>query len=140
MKNDIDKEKIKNKEKEKDKDKDSIKQNEFERIYIDLESDPQYKKTPPSLQPQESENSINNNNIENSNSNSNKVNSSLKNTMNKKNKFVKNSPNSKAMIYQKPKLFENSVKRDKKTFCDSVCIFIINNNFSLFIINFLIFY
>ena len=117
MKNDIDKEKIKNKE--KDKDKDSIKQNDFERIYIDLESDPQYKRTPQSLQPQESENSINNNNIENNNNN--KINSSLKNTINKKNKYVKNSPNSKAMIYQKPKLFENSVKRDKKTF-------LVNNN------------
>ena len=115
MKNDIDKEKIKNKE--KDKDKDSIKQNDFERIYIDLESDPQYKRTPQSLQPQESENSINNN-IENNN---NKINSSLKNTINKKNKYVKNSPNSKEMIYQKPKLFENSVKRDKKTF-------LVNNN------------
>ncbi len=142
IKKEIDKDKIKNKEKEKEKDKeekeekeekenkgekeekkenenknekemDKNKQNELDKIYLDLESDSKFKKTPPTIQPEESENLITN--LEKN------INSSLKNSITKKNKYIKNSPDSKAMIYQKPKLYENSVKRDKN-------ILMMNNN------------
>ena len=76
---------------------------------IDLESNCKIKKIPHSLKPQESENSIAN--IEQ------KIKSSIKTNITKKINNLKNSPNSKigkTMIYQKPKLFENSVKKDKK--------------------------
>ena len=90
--------------------KEKSKENELGKINLNLESDTRLKRTPP-LNPQESKNSINNNDNKNT--------SSLKNTISKKNKYLKNSPiqknkDEKAMIYQKPKLFENSVKREKK--------------------------
>ena len=90
--------------------KEKSKENELGKINLNLESDARLKRTPP-LNPQESKNSINNNDNKNT--------SSLKNTISKKNKYLKNSPiqknkDEKAMIYQKPKLFENSVKREKK--------------------------
>ena len=60
---------------------------------------------------QENRYSINNND-------SSKINSSLKSCIVPKNKYLKNSPQIKSeentMIYQKTKLFENSIKRDKK--------------------------
>ena len=90
--------------------KEKSKENELGKINLNLESDARLKRTPP-LNPQESKNSINNNDNKNT--------SSLKNTISKKNKYLKNSPiqknkDEKAMIYQKPKLFENSIKRGKK--------------------------
>ena len=90
--------------------KEKSKENELGKINLNLESDTRLKRTPP-LNPQESKNSINNNDNKNT--------SSLKNTISKKNKYLKNSPiqknkDEKAMIYQKPKLFENSIKRGKK--------------------------
>ena len=90
--------------------KEKSKENELGKINLNLESDARLKRTPP-LNPQESKNSINNNDNKNT--------SSLKNTISKKNKYLKNSPiqknkDEKAMIYQKPKLFENSIKREKK--------------------------
>ena len=94
--------------------KEKAKENEYGKIYFDIETNLQLKNSP-TLNPQESKNSINNNN---SNSN-NIVSSSLKNSIVTK-KHIKNSPKmknneeDKAMIYQKPKLAENSVKRDKK--------------------------
>ena len=95
---------------EKEKRIEKIKERELGKKYIDLEPGSQLKRTPPSLIPQENENSLSN--IEK------KVKSSVKGIIMKKN-HLKNSPNSKishdgkAIIYQKPKL-ENSVKRDKK--------------------------
>ena len=97
-------------EKEKPKEQEKIIENELSNNCLDLDNDSQLKKNPhPPLKPQESENSITN--IEN------KINSSIKNNIAKK--FLKNSPNSKknegnSMVYQKPKLLEKSVKRDKK--------------------------
>ena len=103
-------------DREKEKKIEKIKEKELGRIYIDLESGPHLKGTPASLIPQENENSISN--IEQ------KIASSVKTTISKKN-HLKNSPNSKitsvgrSIIYQKPKLLENSVKRDKKNFLNN---------------------
>ena len=97
------------KDKEKEKKFEKIKDNDLGKKSIDLESNYKVKKIPHSLMPQESENSIAN--IEQ------KINSSIKTSITKKINHLKNSPNSKTgktMIYQKPKLFENSVKKDKK--------------------------
>ena len=97
------------KDKEKEKKIEKNKENELGKKPIDLESNYKIKKIPHSLAPQESENSIAN--IEK------KINSSIKTSITKKINHLKNSPNSKigkTMIYQKPKLFENSVKKDKK--------------------------
>ena len=93
--------------KEKEKKIEKMKEKGLGRKYIDLESDFHLKRTPPSLIPQENENSISN--IEP------KVNSIIikKNHL-KNSPYSKNSDIGKAIIYQKPKLFENSVKRDKK--------------------------
>ena len=104
IKTEIDKDKDKDKEKKSEK----IKENDLGKKSIDLESNYKIKKIPYSM-PQESENSIAN--IEQ------KINSSIKTSITKKINHLKNSPNSKTgktMIYQKPKLFENSVKKDKK--------------------------
>ena len=94
----------------KEKIKDSERKN-LGKIYIDLQSNSQFKKNSTSFNSQEIQNSITNFD--------NKGNSSLKNTVSKKNKYLQNSPNKiesigSSMIYQKPKLLENSVKRDKK--------------------------
>jgi hypothetical protein len=101
-------EKNEEKKEEKDKKKEKIKSNELDKIYFDLDYDSQYKRTPPTIQPRENENSMID--LEN------KINSSFKNSITKKNRFINNSPNSKDIIYKKPKLFENSVKREKKSF------------------------
>ena len=91
--------------------RDKTKENELGKKNFDIETNSQLKNTP-SLNPQESKNSLNNNN-----SNS-MISSSLKNSIVTK-KHLKNSPKmsnneeDKAMIYQKPKLIEGSVKRDK---------------------------
>ena len=89
-------------------------EDEMGKLFVDLEeSDSQNKIA--SLNPQEIENSVPNI--------SQKILSSVKNTNSKKNKYLKNSPDSKisqiekTMIYQKPKLYENSVKRNKKILC-----------------------
>jgi len=95
---------------EKDKEKSKEQEKTKENILSDIETDSQLKKNSPAhLKPQESENSITN--VEN------QINSSLKNCIAKK--YLKNTPIAKkiegnSMIYQKPKLFEKSVKRDKK--------------------------
>ena len=104
----LEKEEKEEKKEEKDKKKENIKSNEIDKIYFDLDYDSHYKRTPPTLQPQENENSMVD--LEN------KINSSFKKSIKKKNRFINNSPNSKDIIYQKPKLFENSVKREKKSF------------------------
>ena len=93
--------------KEKEKKIEKMKEKGLGKKYIDLESDSHLKRIPPSLIPQESENSISNTEQ--------KVNSIITKKNNLKNSpYSKNSDIGKAIIYQKPKLFENSVKRDKK--------------------------
>ena len=93
--------------KEKEKKIEKVKEKGLGKKYIDLESDSHLKRIPPSLIPQESENSISNTEQ--------KVNSIIIKKNNLKNSpYSKNSDIGKAIIYQKPKLFENSVKRDKK--------------------------
>ena len=95
--------------KEEKKGNETTKENDLGKIYIDLKSNSQ--KTKNSSSPQEKKNQkINLNN---------KTNVSLKSNILKKNKYLKNSPNKmedigRSMIYQKPKLLENSIKRDKK--------------------------
>ena len=96
---------------EKGKKYEKLRDDELIKLYMDLESDSQNKIS--SLNPKEYENSVPNI--------SQKIHSSLKNPQ--KNKYFRNSPDSKVsqneknMIYQKPKLFENSIKRDKKVLC-----------------------
>ena len=87
-------------------------ENDLGKICVGIEPDSQTKNE----QNQENENSVNNININNNIES--KDNSSLKNSIIKKKKYLKNSPtsNNKAIIYQKPKLYENSIKRDKKNF------------------------
>ena len=111
IKSEIKKEKVKEKENVKNFVK--FKENELGCIFVDLASDSHLKKIPNSQNPKEKEITIIN--LENKN------NSSVKTSISRKNKILKNSPkiveNGKSMIYQKPKLYENSVKREKKNIC-----------------------
>ena len=111
IKSEIKKEKVKEKENVKNFEK--FKENELGCIFVDLASDSHLKKIPNSQNPKEKEITIIN--LENKN------NSSVKTSISRKNKILKNSPkiveNGKSMIYQKPKLYENSIKREKKNIC-----------------------
>ena len=111
IKSEIKKEKVKEKENVKNFEK--FKENELGCIFVDLAFDSHLKKIPNSQNPKEKEITIIN--LENKN------NSSVKTSISRKNKILKNSPkiveNGKSMIYQKPKLYENSIKREKKNIC-----------------------
>ena len=115
---------LENESDQKEKENDE-KKNDIDLINKDTNSEPQLKYEQSSLLPQESDNSINNMiNKENSKSNNNINNSSMKNEITKKNNYIGNSPNpksskSKGIIYQKPKMIEGSVKRDKKNYLNN---------------------
>ena len=117
-KNENGNEKIKDNEMEKDKEKEEEKEivnnsNKINDNNTDAVSEPLEKLSQPSLPIQESQNSLQGlKNNENANS------SSKKNIP--KNKYIRKSPNKKKadkeqrIVYQKPKLAENTVKREKK--------------------------